>query len=71
MCVSRLLCILLLAGLCAGSLLGFASSACAAETSGSILQANLIYEFAADRGRMIQISLVFVAVGCALIWWYR
>ncbi len=36
-----------------------------------VLQANLVYEFASDRGRMIQISLVFVAVGCALIWWYR
>ena len=36
-----------------------------------ILQANFVYELVADRARMIQVSLVFVALGCALIWWYR
>lgn len=49
----------------------FAGAAPAAELSAPIVQANLVYEFASDRARMIQISLVFVAIGCALIWWYR
>ena len=35
------------------------------------LHANIIYEFASDRGRMIQVSLVVVALGCALMWWYK
>jgi hypothetical protein len=68
----RVFCYLLLALLCASSLLTFASVAAAADgASGPILQANFIYEFVADRGRMIQVSLVFVAIGCSLIWWYR
>ena len=35
------------------------------------LHANIIYEFASDRARMVQVSLVFVAVGCAVMWWYK
>lgn len=54
----------------------FAAAAAAApcvDVSGSlpVLQANLLYELFADRTRMIQVTLVFVALGCALIWWYR
>ncbi len=55
----------------AGCLFFFAGAASAGETSAPVLQASIIYELAGDRARMIQISLVFVAVGCALIWWYR
>ena len=46
--------------------LGLPEVASAAE-----LQANVIYELVADRSRMIQVSLVFVALGCALLWWRR
>jgi hypothetical protein len=49
----------------------FAASASAAEATMPILQANAIYEFASDRAHMIQISVVFVAIGCAVMWWYR
>jgi nitrogen fixation-related uncharacterized protein len=28
-------------------------------------------EIMGDRARMIQISLVIVALGCAVMWWYR
>ena len=45
----------------------FAGDAMAMPT----LHANLVYEFASDRARMIQVSLVFVALGCALMWWYK
>jgi len=70
--VTRVLCCLLLSVLCVGAFLMFAGVAPAAEgASRPVLQANFVYEFAADRGRMIQLSLVFVAVGCAIIWWYK
>jgi hypothetical protein len=36
-----------------------------------ILQANAILDFASDRAHMIQISIVVVAIGCAVMWWYR
>jgi hypothetical protein len=49
----------------------FAVSASAAEAAMPILQANVVYEFASDRGHMIQISVVIVALGCAVMWWYR
>ena len=49
----------------------FASPAFAAATSTPILQANLMTEIMGDRARMIQISLVIVALGCAVMWWYR
>ena len=45
--------------------------AAAADVGMPILQANAVYEFASDRAHMIQISVVFVAVGCAVMWWYR
>jgi hypothetical protein len=35
------------------------------------LQANFVYDLVADRARMVQVSLVFVTLGCVLIWWYR
>jgi hypothetical protein len=69
MIASRFIPCLLLFG--AGCLFFFAGAAPASEGSVPVLQANIIYELAADRARMIQISLVFVAIGCALIWWYR
>jgi hypothetical protein len=37
----------------------------------SFLQANVIYELVADRARMIQVSLVIVALGCACLWWKK
>jgi hypothetical protein len=46
-------------------------AAASAQDGGSILQANVIYELVADRARMIQVSLVFVVLGCALLWWKR
>ena len=39
--------------------------------SAATLQANFMFDLVADRARMIQVSVVFVALGCALIWWYR
>jgi hypothetical protein len=53
-----------------------AAAALAADASGAsdsmqVLQGNFIYELVGNRSRMIQISLIFVALGCALIWWYR
>jgi hypothetical protein len=68
---SRLVSCLLLLLLGVGCVFLFAGAAPAAEGAAPIVQANIIYELAADRARMIQISLVFVAAGCALIWWYR
>ncbi len=68
---SRFVPCLLLVLLGAGCLFFFVGAAPAAEGSAPVLQANIIYELAADRARMIQISLVFVAIGCALIWWYK
>lgn len=65
---SRILPCLLMMLLGTGCLFLFAG---AAEGAAPILQANIMYELAADRSRMIQMSLVFVAIGCALIWWYR
>jgi hypothetical protein len=35
------------------------------------LQASMFYELVADRARMLQVSLVIVALGCALLWWRR
>jgi hypothetical protein len=52
----------------------FASTLFAATADanvGAFLQANTFFELVSDRARLIQISLVFVALGCALIWWYR
>lgn len=57
----------------AGSLglLFSADYASAGESGVPLLQANIIYELVADRARMIQVSLVIVALGCALLWWRR
>lgn len=46
-------------------------SASAAEPSAPFLQGNLVFEMVSNRSRMIQVSLVCVAFGCAIIWWYR
>jgi hypothetical protein len=35
------------------------------------LQANFIFELVSDRPRLIQVSLVAVAFGVALLWWKR
>lgn len=48
----------------------FAGPASAAG-NGTFLQANFMLELVADRARLIQVTLVVVATGCALIWWYR
>jgi hypothetical protein len=48
-----------------------AEACAAAEGGGMMLQASLFYEIVGDRARMIQISLVVVACGCALLWWRR
>jgi hypothetical protein len=48
-----------------------AASANGADAGMPFLQANVVYEFASDRAHMIQISVVFVAIGCAIMWWYR
>jgi hypothetical protein len=47
------------------------ASVASAADSTPLLQANIIYDLVADRTRMIQVSMVFVAFGCAIIWWYR
>jgi hypothetical protein len=49
----------------------FASIAFASTEATPILQANFIFELVSDRARLIQVSLVFVTLGCALIWWYK
>lgn len=66
---------LLALGLCCLHL--FAAVAFAAgpslETAAAVpvLQANFMLELVSNRARMIQVSVVFVTLGCALIWWYR
>ena len=42
-----------------------------AAGSDTLLHASFMLELVADRARMIQVTLVVVATGCALIWWYR
>jgi len=60
-----------------GCLIVFAASASAAgpsvDTAAAMptLQANFFFELVADRARLIQVSLVIVAFGCAILWWYR
>jgi len=46
-------------------------SALEPAVSGPMLQANIVWEFASDRGRMIQASCVIVAIGCAMMWWMK
>jgi hypothetical protein len=51
----------------------FAAAGRAAEASAAtpLLQANFLFELVADRARLIQVSLVFVVCGIALLWWRR
>ena len=43
-----------------------------ASAEGSLsLQANFLSELVGDRARLIQVSLVVVALGCALLWWSK
>ncbi len=71
--IRRLL--LLLLGLGCLCLLAATASASPPSVEGAasmpILQANIIAELVSDRARLIQVSLVIVTLGCALIWWYR
>jgi hypothetical protein len=46
----------------------FAGGVMAAETASPFVQANVIFDFAADRTRMIQATVVIVVLGCALMW---
>lgn len=64
---------LLLFAVALGCLPLFAATAMAADASRSsfILPANLVFEFVADRARMIQVSLVFVICGIALLGWRK
>jgi hypothetical protein len=48
----------------------FPSLALAAEP-GSLFLPALALDFVADRARMIQISLIAVAIGIAILWWKR
>jgi hypothetical protein len=50
----------------------FAAAPCV-DTAAAMpaLQANFLFELVADRTRLIQVSLVIVAFGCAILWWYR
>lgn len=63
--------VLLLTLLSLAAMLLVADPVSAAEAASSMLQANLVWEFVGNRSRMIQISLVFVLVGCAMLWWRR
>lgn len=64
--VRRLL--LLLLGVCA--LLLCASPALATEPALN-LSANFMMDLVGDRSRLLQVSLVCVVFGCALLWWKR
>ncbi len=57
---------LLLAGLQLAT--GVAS---ATEPGAPILHAGYFLEIVSDRARLIQVSLVVVTLGCALLWWRR
>jgi hypothetical protein len=67
----------LLIGLCVLSCVPLCAVEVAAAESGlepafgASLQANIVWEFASNRARMIQVSLVIVALGCAMMWWYK
>ena len=54
------------------SLVGvFAFTDVASASQGALLQASMMTEIVGDRARMIQVSLVVVALGCALLWWSK
>jgi hypothetical protein len=52
-------------------LLTLSGFAAAGEAGSLTLQANFLSELVGDRARMIQASLVFVLLGCALLWWRK
>ena len=52
-------------------LLLFPACVLGSEGGSFLLQANIIYELVADRARMIQVSIVIVALGCSLLWWRK
>ena len=71
---ARCLCVLLLGllVLCGGLFVaGVAGATEPTVSSGPFLQANFILDYAADRGHMIQITCVVVALGCAAVWWMK
>jgi hypothetical protein len=49
----------------------FLTSALFAAEGTAPLQANVIMELVSNRSRLLQVSLVCVALGCALLWWRR
>jgi len=64
-------CLLSLFILCCLSWFGGAAWAAESGASGPMLQANIIWEFASDRSRLIQVSCVVVALGSAMMWWMK
>ena len=54
-----------------GAIQLLAGPAAAAEGGPSILHASFLSEIVGDRSRMIQASLVFVLLGCAMLWWRK
>jgi hypothetical protein len=52
-------------------LLLFPTVALPAEGGAGFLQGNMVLEFVADRSRMIQVSIVVVALGCSLLFWRK
>jgi hypothetical protein len=65
---------LLLFALGVGCLPWLTASAWAADAhvaAAAPLQANIVFELVADRARLIQVSLVFVAAGIWMLWWRR
>jgi hypothetical protein len=54
--------------LCAGDAMA-AELSSEAFASSPILQASILHELVGNRARLIQVSLVIVAFGCAIMWW--
>jgi len=42
-----------------------------ADAQMPLLNASIFLELVSDRSRLVQISCVCVALGCAIIWWYK
>jgi hypothetical protein len=61
-------CWLFLVALCC--LLAVTADAFAAD-SVATLSGSTFLDLVSNRSRMIQVSLIFVAVGCSLLWWRR
>jgi hypothetical protein len=49
----------------------FAGSIFAGPVDNLVQHSNIVFDWASDRGHMIQVSLVIVALGIAVMWWYR